>query len=276
MTNDVCGTANDGVGTVASVTLTIRRSSDNRYWNGSVGTGTGQWGTSPTNLTVNGTTAWNRAFTTGSIQSGVTYTVVATATDGVGLTGNDTSVFTYDTAAPSGTVQSPANGANVSGTVNVTSNSADTGGAGVASAVFEYRVATTGAWTTIGTDTSSPYSVPWDTTSFPEGQYYLHVITTDNAGNTSTSGDTIDRVRVDNTDPTGTITAPANGAFVKGNAVTVSSNSADAGVPGSRTPPSSGRRPGPTRGPRSGRMRRRPTRRHGTPLRSPTGPTTSR
>ncbi len=226
----VCGTAADASpGSVAGVTVTIRRSSDSRYWNGSNGTGTGQWSTSVQNLSATGTASWTRAFTTASLQNNVTYTVTATATDGVGLTGTDSKTFVYDTTSPTGTVTAPSNGANVNGSIAVSSNSADSGGAGVESATFEYRVLTSGPWTTIAADSSSPYSVSWDTTSVTDGQYYLRVTTLDSAGNSVSSGDTAVRVRVDNTNPTGDLTAPANNAFVKGTTVVVSSNSADAG-----------------------------------------------
>ena len=44
-----------------------------------------------------------------------------------------------------------------------------------------------GVWTNIGAaDTTSPYSVAWDTTAVADGLYDLRVITTDNAGNTFT------------------------------------------------------------------------------------------
>ena len=136
VTNDVCGIASDGLGTVASVTVTVRRSSDNLYWNGSTGTTTSQWFSTPTNLTVTGTTAWNRVLTTASLQTGVSYTVVAKATDGVGLTGTGTSVFGYSTAAPTGSITAPGASANVRGTVSVTSSSAAISPASVASATF--------------------------------------------------------------------------------------------------------------------------------------------
>ncbi len=68
----------------------------------------------------------------------------------------------------------------------------------------------------------------WDTTAVADGLYDLRVITTDNAGNTFTSA-LVTNVRVDNTNPTGSVTAPAASANVRGAAVTVSSNSADGG-----------------------------------------------
>ena len=118
-------------------TFTIKRNSDNRYWNGTAGTTTTQWSsTTAIPLTPTGTTSWNRALTTASLPNGVTYTVVATATDGVGLTGTDTSVFDYDTTNPTGSITAPALSANVRGNaVTVSSNSADTAPGTVASAI---------------------------------------------------------------------------------------------------------------------------------------------
>ncbi len=224
----ICGTAADTApGTIASVKVTIQRSSDGRYWNGTAGTSTSQWLSAAQNLTATGTTSWFKTMTTGSLSTGVTYTVVATVTDNAGLTGTDSHSFLYETVAPTGSITAPANGANLRGSVTVSSNSADTGGAGVAAAVFEYSVLSTGPWTAIGTDTTSPYGVAWDTTGVPDNQYYLRVTTTDGAGNSFSSVATAVQVRVDNTAPTGSLTAPANGAFVKGSAVVVSSNSDD-------------------------------------------------
>ena len=70
--------------------------------------------------------------------------------------------------------------------VTVSSNSADTGGSGVADATFQRSPAGAGTWTTIGVpDTSSPYSVTWNTTRHADGDYDLRVITTDNVGSSS-------------------------------------------------------------------------------------------
>ena len=134
-----------------------------------------------------------------------------------------------DNTNPTGAVTAPAASANVTGNaVTVSSNSAD-GGSGVANAQFQRSPAGAGVWTNIGAaDTTSPYSVAWDTTAVADGLYDLRVLTTDNAGNTFTSA-LITNVRVDNTNPSGSITAPAASANVRGAAVTVSSNSADAG-----------------------------------------------
>ena len=88
-------------------------------------------------------------------------------------------------------------GAFLSGTVSVSSDSADAG-SGVASALFERRPAGGGAWTAIGTDTSAPYSVNWNTSAL-NGDFDLHVVTTDTAGNAHSSS--VVTVTVDNTAP---------------------------------------------------------------------------
>jgi hypothetical protein len=58
--------------------------------------------------------------------------------------------------------------------------------------------------------------------------YDVRVVTTDNVGTSFTSA-TIANARVDNTAPTGAVTAPAANAFVSGASVAVSANSADSG-----------------------------------------------
>ena len=155
-----------------------------------------------------------------------TYTV--TVADAAGNTATSAFTFTADPTAPTGSVTAPAAAANVRGSVAVTSNSADAG-SGVNSAQFQTSPAGAGTWSNLGAaDTVTPYATTWDTTTFTDGLYDLRVITTDNVGNTFTSA-TIANVRVDNTAPTGSITAPAANAFVNGASVAVSANSADAG-----------------------------------------------
>ena len=90
-------------------------------------------------------------------------------------------------------------------------------------AQFQRSPAGAGTWTTIGAaDTTSPYSVNWDTTAVADGLYDLRVITTDNVGNTFTSA-LVTNVRVDNTLPTNVLSlqsvAPAGSAFLNGNTV---------------------------------------------------------
>ncbi len=156
-----------------------------------------------------------------------TYTV--TVADAAGNTATSAFTFTIDSTAPTGSVTAPAAAANVRGSaVAVTSNSADAG-SGVASAQFQVSPAGAGTWSNLGAaDTVTPYATTWDTTAFADGLYDLRVITTDNLATTFTSA-TIAGVRVDNTAPSGSVTAPATNAFVSGASVAVSANSADSG-----------------------------------------------
>src|SRR5207248_978024 len=111
------------------------------------------------------------------------------------------------------------------GSVAMSSSSADVG-SGVASVVFQRSPSGGNTWTTIGTARAEPHQVAWETTGVGDGLYDLRVVTTDVAGNSVTSATVT--VRVDNTAPTGSLTAPANNASVR-LTVTVSSSSADSG-----------------------------------------------
>ena len=155
-----------------------------------------------------------------------TYTV--TVADAAGNTATSALTFTADPTAPTGAVTAPVAAANVRGSVTVTANSADTG-AGVGAAQFLSSPAGAGTWSNVGAaDTTTPYAASWDTTTSADGLYDLRVVTTDKVGNTFTSA-TIANVRVDNTAPIGSITAPAANAFAAGASVAVSAGSADTG-----------------------------------------------
>src|SRR5581483_2564220 len=157
-----------------------------------------------------------------------TYTLLARAHDGVGNTTVSSPVtIIVDNTAPTGSLTDP--GANLRGTVSISATGADTGGSGVASVAFQRSPAGAGTWTTIATATgTSPYSVSFDTTGVADGLYDLRALVTDNAGNQTPTA-TVTSRRVDNTAPTGSLTAPGAGAALAGSSVTVSSSSADGG-----------------------------------------------
>ena len=121
------------------------------------------------------------------------HTLQLRASDIVGNQDATPAAYTWlvDDTNPTGSVTSPADGADVAGTVSLTSNSADAG-SGVATVTFQNSPAGTNTWTN--------QAASWNTALELDGDYDLRVVTTDNAGNTFTSA-TI-TVTVDNTVPT--------------------------------------------------------------------------
>lgn len=84
-----------------------------------------------------------------------------------------------DTTAPSVSITSPSDGATVSGSKTVSANASDD--TGVANVQFKLDGANLGS-----ADTSSPYSINWDTTKAANGSHILTAVATDTAGNTKT------------------------------------------------------------------------------------------
>ena len=95
-----------------------------------------------------------------------------------------------DTTPPTVSMTAPAAGATVSGTVTLSATASDN--IGVAGVQFLVNGVATGA-----EDTSSPYSVNWNTTAVANGSYTLAARARDAAGNQTTS--TAITVTVNNT-----------------------------------------------------------------------------
>ena len=122
-----------------------------------------------------------------------------------------TAAVSVDGTAPTGSLTSPPAEAFVKGTVILTSNSADTGGSGVASVTFERSPDGADPWTAVGTVTTATYSAALDTTTLPDNvDQWLRAVTTDGAGNTTTSAAI--RVTVQNAAPTATGIVLNNGS----------------------------------------------------------------
>jgi hypothetical protein len=85
-----------------------------------------------------------------------------------------------DMIGPTVSITFPAGGATVQGTITVTANAADA--VGVVGVQFRLDGATLGA-----EDTTTPYSVVWDTRTAANGAHTLTAIARDAAGNTTTS-----------------------------------------------------------------------------------------
>ena len=130
-----------------------------------------------------------------------------------------------DPTPPTVSITAPASGATVSGTaVTVAATASDN--VGVAGVQFKLD-----GTTNLGAeDTTSPYSVPWNSTTATNGPHTLTAVARDAAGNTTTSAGvsvTVNNAAPDPTPPTVSITAPASGATVSGNAFTVAATASD-------------------------------------------------
>lgn len=140
-----------------------------------------------------------RAIATGNVARSTTSAVVASRR--------------VDNTLPAVSLSDP--GAYLRGAVTLTATASDGGGSGMASVAFQRSPAGASTWTTICTDTTSPYSCAWTTTGVADGQYDLRAIATDGAGNQTTSGAVTGR-NVDNTAPTAADVQTANGGSTAG------------------------------------------------------------
>ena len=142
------------------------------------------------------------------------HTLTAIARDRAGNTRTATTVNVTvnnapppDVVAPSVSLTAPAAGALLAGSRTLSANASDN--VGVAGVQFKRDGQDVGA-----EDVSAPYSVSWDTTGVADGAHTLTAVARDAAGNT-TSATNVD-VTVDNTAPSVSVSAPAEGATVGG------------------------------------------------------------
>ena len=149
-------------------------------------------------------------------------TEAVTSTDNAGNTSTATTLtYTNDSTAPTGSITAPAASANVRGGGGRRSPPTPPTAAPASPPPSSSAPPPAPApGQPSATDTTSPYSVSWDTTAVTDGLYDLRVITTDNVGNTFTSA-TVTNVRVDNTLPTNalTLSSVTGGAYLSGTTV---------------------------------------------------------
>jgi subtilisin family serine protease len=155
--------------------------------------------------------SWN---TTGAMEGAHTLTVKAY--DSAGLVGTSAAVTVIvDNTAPTVAFSAPAQSALLRGTVQVTATASDN----QAISRVEFYEGTT----LLGTATTAPYAVSWDSTASPSGSLTLRAKAYDLAGNVQQ----ISRaVTVDNAAPTVAITSPAPGAKI-GLSVTIQASASD-------------------------------------------------
>jgi len=157
--------------------------------------GTSTWTTGCTATTA----PYSCALATGALADGL-YDLRAVATD---VAGNATASGIVanrrvDNGGPTVAMGDP--GALLRAGVTLTATATDA--SGVASVRIQHAPTGTSTWTDVCSDTTTPYSCTWVTTSgVPDGGYDLRAIATDVAGNVATSALVANRV-VDNTAPT--------------------------------------------------------------------------
>jgi hypothetical protein len=220
---DICGTAVDTGGGVASVAVSVRQGSGN-YWDGTSFS-------SPTEvlLPATGTTSWSLAFPATNLPVEGSYAVRAVAVDGSGNAGTARATFTIDRTSPSVSTTFPAAGglysisswnAGCSTAGGDVCGTAADSGSSVASVAVSVRQGAGNYWN--GTSFSSPTEVLLPATgttswtfgfpgaNFPSnGSYTVRAVATDAAGNTASTSRTF---TIDRTAPTVGVTFPTAGA----------------------------------------------------------------
>jgi peptidoglycan/xylan/chitin deacetylase (PgdA/CDA1 family) len=118
---------------------------------------------------------------TGPFTVSTTTTVKYRAWDNAGnVEATKSQLIRVDTVPPAVSITSPANGATVTGNVKIVAAATDAL-AGVASVRFYVDGAL------VGTTTSSPWQLPWNTKKVSRAQHVLTAVATDRAGNSTTS-----------------------------------------------------------------------------------------
>jgi len=175
-----------------------------------------------TSIGTDATAPYSVPWTTTSVADGP-HTVTAIGTDTIGQTASDANGVTVDNldGPPNVTVTAPAEGATVAGQVQIQANASDDKG------VTQVEFLVDG--TSLGTDTTAPYSMAWNTTGVGGGAHTVEAVATDTIGQTGADSNA---VTVDNTPPSVAITSPSAGATVSGT-IPVQANATDNGTVGS-------------------------------------------
>lgn len=184
-------------------------------------------------LGADATSPYEAAWDTTTVPDG-SHNLTAIAVDATGNSTTSTAVTVTventptpppaDTTAPTVSISEPSDGATVSGTVSITANASDD--VGVTEVRFLHGT------TLIGTDTTDPYGISWDTTIVVDGEHTLTAVAVDAASNTTTSEAVTVTVEnpveppADTEAPAVGISSPTDGAEVSGT-ITVAATAAD-------------------------------------------------
>lgn len=133
---------------------------------------------------------------------------------------SDLVVVSSDNTDPSLTLTAPPAGALLAGTVEIAATASDASGIDRVDFLID--------GVEVGSDSSAPYSLSWDTASSPDGLHDVLAIAVDAVGNDVAAAA---QVTTDNTGPAVAITAPAAGSTVSGTIdIVASASDAPAGV----------------------------------------------
>jgi len=157
------------------------------------------------------TSAYSASWDTRTASNG-SHSISAVARDAAGNTRTSTAIsvtvnnVASDTTAPTVSISAPAAGASVSGSVSLSASASDN--VGVAGVQFKVDGANIGA-----EDSTSPYSVSWDTLTSSNGSHSITAVARDATGNSRTST---------------AVSVTINNASSTGRVITISPSNADA------------------------------------------------
>lgn len=147
------------------------------------------------------TTPYSISWDTQSVSPGPhTITARAVSTTGANATSGVVSVTTVDYILPTVSLNFPTTGAMVTGNITLTATAADTPAPSVPRVEF-----TLDGSVFLGLDTTSPYTLDWDSLSVPLGTHTLNAIAIDAAGNTIISPTTTFVVTIPDSLPPGAV-----------------------------------------------------------------------
>ncbi|WP_344147324.1 Ig-like domain-containing protein [Nocardioides koreensis] len=198
---DLTATASDATSGVANVVFQYR-------------SGSGAW----TNCGADSTAPYSCRLNTSGLNNGASYSFQAVATDAAGNATTSASVTrTVDNTPATVSISSPAAGTIIDKTANI--DVAAQSARGVTAVRIQTR-APGGNFTDLCTDTTAPYSCPWDATTLLAGTYDLRAVLSQTSGSDVVSD--VRTVAVDHNPGTVTITSPAGGTTISHqNSVTV-------------------------------------------------------
>jgi len=166
-------------------------------------TGGGSWSTIATSTSAPFGATWDAT----TVSSG-SYDLQPVITDNAGNTfTGPMRTITVDVSAPTVVLTNP--GAIISGSVTLT---ATVTGSGATQVSFGATPTGAASWSSLGTDTTAPWSTTLDTRNLQDGVYDLRATVSDNLGNTSS--DVVAAIRIDNTAPRLVSSTPGEGTTV--------------------------------------------------------------